>query len=101
MTRFWISWVQPTDDHRPLNFPPGPAILGWWCSGYDSRDRSILCALIECQDAESIRETVAKDWPEVMETEWRFCEERPRNWLPNDRFQPSPWMAERMKETAP
>lgn len=36
--RWWLSWVQTTEDVRPLTDPPNENILGWWCSGYDAED---------------------------------------------------------------
>lgn len=34
MSYYWISWVQPGDDVRPLHYPPGERVLGWWSTGY-------------------------------------------------------------------
>jgi hypothetical protein len=45
---YWISWVQPTNDYRPLAYPPHEAILGWWCSGY-AEDGATLCAMVTAE----------------------------------------------------
>ena len=89
----WISWHQPTKDHRPLSYPPHEAILGWWCSGYDSNDVATLCALVAAKDERTARAAVKKEWPEA--TRWRFCEARETAHL-GDRFRPHGWMLERM-----
>ena len=92
--RFWLSWVQPTEDYRPLTYPPNAAILGWWCSGYDNGDRATLGALVEARSERDAKRAVHQDWPEA--TGWRFVEERPSDWLPGDRFPLDPWMQERL-----
>ena len=88
----WISWHQPTDDYRPLTYPPNPAILGWWCSGYTD-DAATLCALVQAPDEAIAQAAVLKDWPEAER--WRFCEPRETTSL-GDRFKPTEWMIERM-----
>lgn len=93
--RFWLSWVQPTEDHRPLTYPPNEAIIGWWCSGYTPEDHATICALVEAVDEEGAKLAVLKDWPEAGE--WRFCEQFGLSWQPNDRFPLSDWMQERIQ----
>lgn len=93
-TRFWVSWHQPTDDYRPLTDPPHPQVLGWWCSGYDANDVSILCALVEAESETDAEVFVVISWPEAER--WRFCEPKGTDWLPGDRFPLSPWMTERL-----
>ena len=85
MSRFWISWYQPTEDYRPLTDPPNAAVLGWWCSGERCSDSAAtLCALVEAKDERRAYVVIKKDWPEAEE--WRFCEPRDEAWEPNDRF---------------
>jgi hypothetical protein len=100
-SRYWISWAQPTDDFRPLTFPPNEAILGWWRSGYDSNDHATICALVEVDHNRPELATVAiiKEWPEVKEVvkagEWRFFNRVDSSWNPTDRFVREPWMTQR------
>ena len=88
MKRFWISWRQPTEDYRPLTDPPHPQVLGWWCSGHTT-----LCAAVEANSEVEARMYVRIAWPEA--SEWRFCEEKPADFVPGDRFPLSDWMRER------
>lgn len=93
--RFWISWVQRTEDYRPLTDPPNRAILGWWCSGYDADDNAVLCAAVEARDALQASVLVFADWPEAMHETWRFHKPVAAEWRPSDRFPLKPWMIER------
>ena len=94
MKVYWLSWFQPTDDHRPIAFPPNKGILGWWCTGeYDGG--STLCAWVLATDEEFAKNLVKIDWPEVVK--WRFIEEREKV-THCDRFQLVPWMEPRFKE---
>lgn len=95
MKRFWLSWIQPTEDHRPLTYPPGPGVLGWWCSG-DCQEGATLCALVEAEDEEDADKTIRADWPE--KATFRFIDEAEPDWLPNDRFPLSDWMKERLEK---
>lgn len=92
--RFWVSWVQRSDDHRPLGYPPHEPVLGWWCSGYDSEDNATLCALIEAADEKAAEEVIKKEWPEW--TEWRFIEPRDHDFRPGNRFPLTEWMEPRI-----
>lgn len=95
--RFWVSWVQPTNDPRPITYPPNDAICGWWVSGYDSEDQAIICAVVEAAKEIEVRRVLITDWPEVAGVEsLRFCEEKPLKWQPGDRFPPSDWMRGRL-----
>ena len=90
MKIFWISWYQPTDDHRPLSFPPNESILGWWCTGQRcSDDSSTLCAMIVAEDEAYAKIAIRKDWPEAGD--WRFCDESKNTDL-CDRFPTNDWM---------
>ena len=94
MSLYWISWYQPTDDERPLNYPPNDAVLGWWNSGSRCSDCAhTLCAWVSAPDEETAKSAVQRDWPEAVE--WRFCEKRDRI-DSGDRFRPTNWMIPRM-----
>lgn len=100
--RFWISWIQKTDDHRPLNYPPNEAILGWWCSGYDGDDNAVLCAAVEASEAMYACAAIFKEWPEAKDSMvangWRFFEhDKGDAWKPGDRFPLSDWMVPRFE----
>lgn len=97
MKRFWISWHQPGDDYRPLTYPPNAAVIGWWKSGEGRMP--ILCAVVAAADEGAACAAVLQDWPEA--TDWRFCDEKPADWMPNDRFPLSDWMRERLRSTPP
>jgi hypothetical protein len=94
LLRYWVSWHQPSDDIRPLTFPPNIRVLGWWCSGYDSDDVPQLCAIVDAPSQNDAFEAISKDWPEAER--WRFCDEKPADWLPNNRFPLSDWMKGRL-----
>jgi len=91
--QYWISWYQPTEDHRPLSFPPNENILGWWCTGH-SEAGATLCAMVKALSEEEARFHVKVEWPEVEE--WRFCEES--DGKVGDRFPLSEWMIPRMAQ---
>jgi hypothetical protein len=93
--RFWISWHQPTEDHRPLTYPPNTSVLGWWCSGSDEKDRWTLCALVRAGTEADAQAAVLTDWPEAED--WRFCNEVGTNFQPGDRFPLSEWMKTRIE----
>jgi len=98
MTRFWLSWIQPTDDYRPLTDPPQQNVLGWWCSGYTANDEPILCALVRGKTLLSAKLSVKTSWPEVKtRSEWRIESEKSADWVPGDRFPLSDWMIQREK----
>lgn len=94
VANYWISFIQPTEDYRPMTHPPNEQILGWWCSGYDSDDNPVLCALVRASSDLAAKLAIAKDWPEAMG--WRFCNEKPDGWLPGDRFPLADWMQARI-----
>ena len=98
MARFWISWVQDTEDHRPLAYPPNKSVLGWWCSGYDAYDRPVICAAVEARQEADARDAILKEWPEALNAgDWRFFERRQDDFAPGDRFPLSDWMRERFQ----
>ena len=92
--RFWISWYQPTGDHRPLAYPPHRSILGWWCTGFADEGTATLCALVDATNEDDAKAAVIKEWPEAER--WRFCNEHDGDL--GDRFPLSDWMRERMTD---
>ncbi len=91
---WWVSWYQPTEDHRPLSFPPNEGVMGWWCSG-DSGDSSVLVAQVKAENESEAKNVVNQDWPEAFT--WRFCRETSSE-EPGGRFQLSDWMKERFEK---
>jgi hypothetical protein len=86
----WISWFQPGDDHRPINFPPDKRVLGWWKTGERSYDSaSTLVSLVLAKTEEEALSILKIDWPEVDEV--RFCEDKNDTKL-SDRFPIKEWM---------
>lgn len=96
--RYWLSWVQPTDDPRPLTYPPQPPILGWWRTGYDADDNFTLVALVAAESDGEAKSAVREDWPEAEH--WRFCDEVPLDWRPSNRFILDDWMRDRIGQEA-
>jgi len=107
MARYWLSWLQPTNDSRPLTCPPNQSVLGWWESGlsYEVNDDGdevvtpILCALVEAADEQTAKAVVLIDWPEAEG--WRFVSAVPNDWRPMDRFPLADWMIERLGKDTP
>jgi len=95
VTRFWLSWEEPSKDYRPLNFPPNAAVLGWWCSGCTAEEAATLCALVEADNESAAKAAIDADWP-AKERVWRFIDAVAIDYLPSDRFPPSDWMKVRM-----
>ncbi len=63
-----ISWYQPTQDFRPLSFPPNKNILGWWKTGENTSNESTLVAIVNAVSFKDAEKIIRKDWPEV--TNW-------------------------------
>ena len=97
MKLFWISWVQPSKDYRPLSFPPTERVLGYWCTGYTDAGAT-LCAAVEANSKEELEGIVKTDWPEFQA--FRFVQER-RFWTTNERFFPEGWAKERLQKWEP
>lgn len=102
--RFWLSWVQPTEDYRPLTDPPHEAIIGWWNSGYTAKGYSTLCALVDAESMAEAKKAIRVSWPEApgVRGNWRIDDERAADWLPNDRFPlDKDWMRKRAEGRSP
>lgn len=95
MTRYWLSWEQPSKDYRPMHSPPALPILGWWCSGWAPAEQAILCAVVEADSEEQAKSALAVDWPETSAVEFRFVSRMAPDYLPGDRFPLSDWMRPR------
>lgn len=87
----WISWYQPTEDHRPLTYPPNAQVLGWWHTGSGEAGKTLV-AIVEASTEEEAQAVVLKDWPEAER--WRFCTDIESKEM-SDRFPLDDWMAER------
>ena len=89
--RFWVSWIQPTEDHRPVRFPPAK-MLGWWCSGEDASGNATLCALLDANSEQAAKDILAFNWPETRYIEdWRIWDRMADDYVPGDRFPLSDW----------
>jgi len=105
MKRFWVRWTQPTEDERPITFPPHEAILGWWRTGYtcdaalDLPVVPILCALVEAENALAAKKAIEREWPEADFTnDNHFAQETTDAWRPPaDRFPILSWMIDRLR----
>lgn len=88
----WISWYQPTDDHRPVNYPPTEKVLAWWCTGHSAAHGATLVALIDVHNQEQAEHHVKLNWPEAEK--WRFCVDK-NDKVFGDRLPVQDWMIER------
>ena len=89
---FWVSWHQPTEDYRPLKYPPNPKILGWWCSGERGDGCAIIIAMVKAGRESEAKGHIEKDWPEAED--YRFCDEK-EDLFVSSRFPLNDWMIER------
>lgn len=87
----WISWFQPTEDYRPVSYPPTEKVFAWWCTGYTERGATLV-AFIDVDDQEQAQHHVKLNWPEAEN--WRFCEDKNDKTF-GDRFPLEDWMIER------
>lgn len=85
--RWWVSWHQLSNDHRPLTEPPGTEVAAWWCSGSDDVS-SIMWAIVHAQTESCAQAAICKNWDSNGKEigDWRFVQERKNDWLPGDRF---------------
>ena len=98
---YWVGWVQPTADYRPLTYPPNQAILGWWCTGKLLSDHvydgATLAALVKASDEATAKTAVLNDWPEAKD--WRFCDGMKSLPVLGSRYPLAAWMQERFRLT--
>lgn len=98
MKRYWMSWIEHSQDCRPLMSPPNEAVLGWWKSGERTDGAAVLCALVEAHSEAQAMNFIAVDWPiSGAIREWRFVEIVDWDWRPGDRFPLSDWMRSRIE----
>jgi hypothetical protein len=92
MKRYWVSWHEPTGvdlDWRPMVVPPKAIVPAYWCTGWLGVDGDIacVCAVVDAATEEQAKQTIKDYWKPWEVEPWRFIEERPRNWMPQeDRF---------------
>ncbi len=82
---FWLSWHQAIEHVQPQADPPTAPVLGWWNanSGF-SEKTATLCAAVLATDEIGAKLHITANWPEARL--WRFCEAKPLDWRPSDRF---------------
>lgn len=94
MTRYWISWWEPTDSDAAVAMPPGAPVrlLGAWDSGSrdvarvdrrEAESQTSVCALVE-SDTDGMARYVIESTRTVVE--WRFLGPVEDGWTPGDRF---------------
>lgn len=94
---WWVSWYQPTDDPRPLTWPPNKNILGYWETGSRCSDGAFtLCAYILAPSEEAGKKIIRREWPEAKE--WRFFDRAEKKSVSEDRFPMVKWMKPRFKK---
>lgn len=70
---WWVSWYQPTEDHRPIISPPIKLFGWWWCTGYRCHDEAAtLVAFLEADNEKEAKKILEEYWPETIIAEWRF-----------------------------
>lgn len=82
MKRWWCRWYEGNDDET---HPTTDGLLGIWVSGVCADGSyAVMCALVEAEtqgEAEALIEGIAINF-----REWSFCDEKPADWTPGDRF---------------
>lgn len=97
----WEEWNSP-DDPRPLSFPPGPAVIASWCTGYGD-GYATMVALVAAPDVEAVSGAIDRDWPLPKDSlqstrTWRFLDrwdQRPI--VLGDRFPMLEWSRARLE----
>lgn len=87
LTRYWVSWVQPGPDPRPIYEKDGPVPLGglYWITGEAEDGSSTICAVVDAISDVDARSKVTAHWPD--HGEWRFIVEKEPDYMPSsDRF---------------
>jgi hypothetical protein len=85
MIRHWVSWWSGNYQDEGCTAPPFQV----WVSGSrfrdtnDDRDEQSLCAVIDADSEQAIKETVAKHYPDY---EMRFCNPVADDFQPSNRF---------------
>jgi hypothetical protein len=80
---WWIRfYTDSIEDSRPIKVPV-PNIQHYWESGF-SDTHAIMCAMATGETEADVLESVKYGWPDVGELD--FCDPRPEDWTPGDRF---------------
>lgn len=86
MKKYWISWWESANTQEPETCP-----FLYWVTGERSprysgpevtHDEVSICAVIECE--KEPWDYIQEYFPNVVEE--RFCDEKPLDWQPGDRF---------------
>lgn len=89
MRKYWASWLHNASlGEFELHSP-------WWISGVvdDEADSETICAAIIAKNEDDVKLQVNNSYDKKPENlVWRFCEERPDDWKPGDRFPFKKWM---------
>jgi len=93
LRRFWISWYTAIEDD------PKKAPFQWWVSGECCSEPTLwtICAVIDAKDEKAAKKIALKAFPDAAQLPkgmhfngnregWRFCDEKPLDWTPGDRF---------------
>jgi hypothetical protein len=89
MKNYWISW------YHEENFKPFELNTPWWQSGWRVHDDAgTICAAVKAESEEGAKEIIYVSYDErPIEIEFRFCEERPKDFSPfSERFEKEDWM---------
>lgn len=87
MKRFWISWCYYNSDWDIKSFPS--SVKNFWLSG-GGFDFHCICAVIDAPSKNAAKRIVYSCWNKGSDNpvrHWRFCDEKPSNWMPGERFQ--------------
>lgn len=89
LRRFWVSWYEPfppdgSEDCRPLTVPDKKEVPAYWESGI-TETAATYCAVVDAQSSVKAKAIIKRHWGP---SGWRFCDEKPLDWRPGDRF---PW----------
>jgi hypothetical protein len=94
MSRYWISWWEPSEDADALDIPADMPVrlLGEWDSGHrdvrrvdrrEPEEQTSMVALVEAEN-DGMAQYAIESTRTVVE--WRFREPRADDWTPGDRF---------------
>ena len=94
---YWLSWYEKSEDCRPLRYPPGEQVLGWWISGERCSDgAATICAYVKASSEADAWKAIDEDWPDSAR-EVRFCNQHDKP-IVSDRFPVDDgWMRERFE----
>ena len=82
MKRFWISWYSKLEPEIEVEKIP----FKYWDTGQtmDEPPAITYCSLMEAESEEDAFNKVSELFPDYR---YRFCDEKPDDWQPGDRFQ--------------